>query len=159
MYFFIYLLSFIAITSFVKDKTIARGGHGGHGGGHHGGRHHGGGGIEFRLDLAPRERYYYSEPYYYNRYVPLYCEVYNDKNAVVTEVQIGNNIISPVGDGTGYSFSLRPGYYTIRWRVKNDTLFGEKSRNYSRSITVSRNLQQINVRIEGTDISVNSVGY
>lgn len=148
------------------DSEIARN----HGGGHHGGGRHGGGhrgghhgrgywgpGVDLEFDFGrPRDNYYY----YYrdettiNRDVSVYCEVFDEANSKVTELQVAGSLIHPAGDGTGYSFTLRPGYYTIKWRVKTTRLIGEDYQNYTKTITVSRDLEQVYVRIKGASITV-----
>ncbi len=162
-YFVICLLSFLIITSFDFTKVSKSSNQEARPVKYDRDYHHrhrrGGSGIQFRFDIGPPRRYYYyDEPYYYNRYVPLYCEVYDDGSTKVVEVQIGNSIVHP-NDGSSYSFSLRPGYHTVRWRVKNNKFFGEPYRNFSKTISVHRNLEQIYVKIKGSDISINYVEY
>lgn len=126
------------------------------GGGHHRGRYrHGrGGGIQFRFEIGPPRRYYYREPYYDN--VRVNCEIFDGKYEKVREVQIGGRTIhvNGAGDGRRYSLSLRPGYYTIRWRVSNERYFGSKYRSYSRSLRVHRDRGEIYITIKGSRLSI-----
>ncbi|MBN2479783.1 MAG: hypothetical protein JXA94_06110 [Parachlamydiales bacterium] len=117
-------------------------------------RGRGGGGFQFRFEIGPSERYYYSRPYY--DFVTLNCEILDDENTKVTQVQIGDSVIylDRANNVRRYYFSLRPGYYTIRWRVFNEKFFGAKYRNYSRNLRVERGRYQIDVTIIGKNIYI-----
>jgi hypothetical protein len=151
---FIIFVSFVEKQNVENSKQIARRGRGG---GHHGGRHHGHrhhrDGFRFRFYVGPSDRYYY-DPYYY-RYVRVNCEVSNEGDNRVVEVQIGDKVIYTDGDGVRhYYVDLRPGYYNIRWRVSNERYFGSKYRNFSRRLRVYRDADQIYVKIRGSNISI-----
>ena len=137
------------------SHQIAARGRRGRGGGHHRGRrgHGRGGGIHFRFEVGPSRRRYYREPYY--EYVRVNCEIFDGKYEKVREVQIGGRTIYVDGaNGRTYNFSLRPGYYTIRWRVSNEKYFGSKYRNYSRSLRIHRDSGDINITIRGSSLSI-----
>ncbi|NGX28186.1 MAG: hypothetical protein K940chlam1_00361 [Candidatus Anoxychlamydiales bacterium] len=161
--FVLSLVIFAVFVAFVEKpepqssnkELIARRGRGGYRGGRRGRYRHGGGsGIYFRIDLSPSRRHYYREPYYDN--VRVTCEVFDGKYEKVREVQIGGRTIYTDGSrgGRRYNFSLRPGYYTIRWRVSNEKYFGSKYRNYSRSLRIHRDSGEVYITIKGSSLSI-----
>lgn len=153
--------TFVGFTKKPKEnkksqELIARRGHGGgrHGGRRGRGRYGHGGGFRFRFYVGPPRRYYYERPYY--RYVRVNCEVFNTRDAKVKEVQIDDRTILMNGgrEGSRLSFSLRPGYHTIRWRVSNEKFFGSKYRNFSRSFSVYRDQREMFITIRGSNITI-----
>ena len=138
-------------TNNSSKQQIARRGHHRHR--HHRHRHRGRG-FYFRFDVGPPARYYYRQPYY--EYVRVYFEISDNKHERVTEVQIGDKIIylnSPTRNRR-YYFSLRPGYYTIRWRVVNETFEEPEYRNYKETLKVYRGSDPIFVTIKGSKIYI-----
>ncbi len=143
--------TFVAFVEKPKDEKLNVVSSYGHGRYH---RHRHRDGIYFRFDVGPRyDHYYYHRPY--KEYVKINCEIYDTKYSSVKEVQIGRRVIylNKAKDGRRYYFFLRPGYYTIRWRVSSNDYFGRKYKNYSRNFKVYRDREEIYITIKGSNIS------
>jgi len=108
--------------------------------------------FRFRFDSDRDKRYYY------NDFIRVYLDVYDDQNFEVLDVSIANRRIylHPAISGkkrASTTFSLRPGFYRIRWSVIDKT--NNKRLRFSYSLRADRYIGWQNIVIRGDRIYKN----
>ena len=115
--------------------------------------------VRFRFYFYPnghyrRRRYYnYDDDYYYNRYVRVEFEIYDDNNKRVEEVTIGSRRIyyDPYNsrNSARMYLTLRPGVYTIRWKVSSKRYSWSQPKVYVRRVRIRRYERWMRIIIKG----------
>ena len=113
----------------------------------------------FRIisEMTPKRHYYKEDPYYDDYYTSIESEIYDTEKQNVVEVQIGSKRISidePSIFGQKFHITLKPGHYTIRWRVENTKNYGQKYSTYKRRLRILRDDRRVSIKIKGNNISI-----
>ncbi|MBN2479074.1 MAG: hypothetical protein JXA94_02485 [Parachlamydiales bacterium] len=115
--------------------------------------------VRFRFNY-PDDRYLYND-YYRNRYVKVHLDIYDSSNSEIVDVQIANKRIylteAQSNDKRADMYlTLKPGIYTIKWRVATKRYAWGNYMNYVRKIKISRNDNFIRIVIKGNRLYYHS---
>ena len=113
--------------------------------------------LRFRYEKAPKIHFYREDSYSDDYYTRVESEVYDTEKQKVVEVQIGSRRVSlnnPSIFGQKFYSTLKPGHYTIRWRVENNKNYGQKYSTYKTRLKILRDDRKILIKIKGSSIYI-----